>query len=151
MPRCRRAASSRHGAATGCETVREAGGSTAQRAHGCRGTCPGDTGHPARAVGRGGTTGDGSASACGAGDHAACGPHTTDGECSAGGANSSDCHAGPDGRTCAKLWSAGDEAIGDTRAEDGEAEQRQCRKDQGQRVADGGWVVEATGELSEDR
>ena len=56
-----------------------------------------------------------------------------------------------DRRTGAELRATGDQAVGDAGTEDREAEQRQGRQDQRQRVVDGRRIVEAAGELAEDR
>ena len=69
----------------------------------------------------------------------------------AGGADPGDGQPRPHRRAGAELRAAGDQAVGDAGPEDREAEQRQRREDQGQRVADGRRIVEAAGELAEDR
>ena len=110
-----------------------------------------DAGEAARAIGGGGAPGDSRAAPSGAGDHAARSTCTTCGERGTSGANSGNRQPCPDSGTGAKLRPAGDEAVGDAGAKDGQAEQRKRREDQGQRVADGGRVVKAVGELPEDR
>jgi hypothetical protein len=54
-------------------------------------------------------------------------------------------------RTSADLRAAGNQTVGDPRAKDREAEQRQGHQDQGQGVVDRRGIVEANGELAEDR
>ena len=130
---------------------REAGRRPAEGTDRGRDTGLDDAGEAARAIGGGGAAGDSRAAAGGAGDHAARSTCTTCGECRASGANSGNRQPCTDGGTGAELRPAGDEAVGDAGAEDGQAEQRKRREDQGQRVADGGRVVEAVGELPEDR
>ena len=129
---------------------REAGRRSAEGADGGRDTGFNDAGEAARAIGGGGAPGDSRAAPSGAGDHAARSTCTTCGECSTSGANSGNRQPCTDSGTGAKLRPAGDEAVGDAGAKDGQAEQRKRREDQGQRVADGGRVVKAVGELPED-
>ena len=113
----------------------------------CRNT--GDHSPPGgtRAVGADGTAGDGSAAA-----HPRRGDASRRAErYSAGGPQPGNGKTRPRDGTRAELRPAGDQAVGNTRPKDRQAEQRQRGEDQGQRVADRRLVVEAIGELPEDR
>jgi hypothetical protein len=147
----RRTGSSRHGPAAGSEALAKAGCRAPERADSGREAGLDDAGEPACAISGRGATGDCGGAASAAGDHPAGGTNTTCGE--HGTSRAAPGHRKPrsHGGAGAELRATRDQAVGDSRAEDGEAKQRKRREDQGQRIADGGRVVKAVGELPEDR
>ena len=140
-------ASTRRGPAAGGEALAHAGGGAPERAHrGVAGEDAAASATPdksARAIGGGGAAGDGRATARRSGDQAARRADAAGGKANTRRADTRDRQARPDRGAGAELRSAGDQAIGDAGAEDGEAEQRERREDQGQRVGDRRWVVQS--------
>ena len=139
------------GAFSGGEALFQAGRRAAQRAHRDGSRRLGDARRAAGPVGGGRTAGHRSARASRSGDGA-----TRRGEpaCSrgdSGGADARHREASPNGGARAELGAAGDQAVGNTGAEDGQAKQRQRCEDERQRVGNRGRIIEARGELAEDR